>query len=258
MHACIFDCLLVCCCCRCCCPSAFGVILLMLLLSRLLLLMLLLTHSGIVVSTVAAAAAAHPQPLSFSFLVSHDVLSLSVLANTQVVEGVGDHGCEYMTGGNMVCLGPTGRNFAAGMSGGTAWIYDPEVRSRNAGRSIDHLNYYLILLSLYVCRCFVQYPSPSLPALLTPLCSPAFLPQFHATNRNVAQGEFPARCNMGMVALEKVDTPEDMEELRGFIQAHLDHTKSTMAKKLLDDFGTSVTKFLKVRTPPPPGCGLCF
>lgn len=58
-------------------------------------------------------------------------LSLSVLATTtQVVEGVGDHGCEYMTGGNMVCLGPTGRNFAAGMSGGTAWIYDPEVRSR--------------------------------------------------------------------------------------------------------------------------------
>lgn len=45
----------------------------------------------------------------------------------QVVEGVGDHGCEYMTGGNMVCLGPTGRNFAAGMSGGVAWIYDPEV-----------------------------------------------------------------------------------------------------------------------------------
>lgn len=44
-----------------------------------------------------------------------------------VVEGVGDHGCEYMTGGNMVCLGPTGRNFAAGMSGGVAWIYDPEV-----------------------------------------------------------------------------------------------------------------------------------
>lgn len=46
----------------------------------------------------------------------------------QVVEGLGDHGCEYMTGGNMVCLGPTGRNFAAGMSGGVAWIYDPEVR----------------------------------------------------------------------------------------------------------------------------------
>ena len=41
-----------------------------------------------------------------------------------VVEGVGDHGCEYMTGGVVVVLGPTGRNFAAGMSGGTAYVYD--------------------------------------------------------------------------------------------------------------------------------------
>jgi glutamate synthase domain-containing protein 3 len=43
-----------------------------------------------------------------------------------VVEGVGDHGCEYMTGGVMVCLGSTGRNFAAGMSGGLAYVYDPD------------------------------------------------------------------------------------------------------------------------------------
>jgi glutamate synthase domain-containing protein 2/glutamate synthase domain-containing protein 1/glutamate synthase domain-containing protein 3 len=41
-----------------------------------------------------------------------------------VVEGVGDHGCEYMTGGRVVVLGPTGRNFAAGMSGGIAYVYD--------------------------------------------------------------------------------------------------------------------------------------
>jgi len=41
-----------------------------------------------------------------------------------VVEGVGDHGCEYMTGGHVVVLGETGRNFAAGMSGGIAYIYD--------------------------------------------------------------------------------------------------------------------------------------
>ncbi|WDQ19336.1 glutamate synthase large subunit [Rhodopirellula sp. P2] len=41
-----------------------------------------------------------------------------------VVEGVGDHGCEYMTGGRVVCLGETGRNFAAGMSGGIAYIWD--------------------------------------------------------------------------------------------------------------------------------------
>src|SRR5579871_192741 len=43
-----------------------------------------------------------------------------------VVEGVGDHGCEYMTGGAVVVLGPTGHNFGAGMSGGIAYVYDPE------------------------------------------------------------------------------------------------------------------------------------
>jgi glutamate synthase (ferredoxin) len=45
---------------------------------------------------------------------------------TTVVEGVGDHCCEYMTGGKVVVLGRTGRNFAAGMSGGIAYVYDPE------------------------------------------------------------------------------------------------------------------------------------
>jgi glutamate synthase domain-containing protein 3 len=44
---------------------------------------------------------------------------------TAVVEGVGDHGCEYMTGGQAVVLGPTGRNFGAGMTNGRAWVYDP-------------------------------------------------------------------------------------------------------------------------------------
>ena len=45
---------------------------------------------------------------------------------TAVVEGCGDHGCEYMTGGTVVLLGDTGRNFAAGMSGGVAYVYDPK------------------------------------------------------------------------------------------------------------------------------------
>jgi glutamate synthase (NADPH) large chain len=45
---------------------------------------------------------------------------------TAVVEGTGDHGCEYMTGGTIVVLGETGRNFAAGMSGGIAYVYDPK------------------------------------------------------------------------------------------------------------------------------------
>jgi glutamate synthase (NADPH/NADH) large chain len=44
---------------------------------------------------------------------------------TAVVEGVGDHGCEYMTGGRVVVIGPTGRNFGAGMSGGIAYVFDP-------------------------------------------------------------------------------------------------------------------------------------
>ena len=46
-----------------------------------------------------------------------------------VVEGVGDHGCEYMTGGRVVVLGPTGRNFAAGMSGGIAYVLDFDARA---------------------------------------------------------------------------------------------------------------------------------
>ena len=57
-----------------------------------------------------------------------------------VVEGVGDHGCEYMTGGKVVILGPTGRNFAAGMSGGVAYVYDPY------GKFPAHLNTEMVEL----------------------------------------------------------------------------------------------------------------
>ncbi|MFA5710356.1 glutamate synthase large subunit [Mycolicibacterium sp.] len=57
-----------------------------------------------------------------------------------VVEGVGDHGCEYMTGGRVVILGETGRNFAAGMSGGVAFVYDPH------GRLPDNLNSEMVEL----------------------------------------------------------------------------------------------------------------
>ncbi|MDV7401683.1 hypothetical protein RZS08_60245, partial [Arthrospira platensis SPKY1] len=45
---------------------------------------------------------------------------------TAVVEGTGDHGCEYMTGGTVAVLGLTGRNFAAGMSGGVAYVFDED------------------------------------------------------------------------------------------------------------------------------------
>ncbi len=50
-----------------------------------------------------------------------------------VVEGVGDHGCEYMTGGRAVVLGATGRNFAAGMSGGIAYVVDLDRDNVNTG-----------------------------------------------------------------------------------------------------------------------------
>src|SRR5439155_23987181 len=43
-----------------------------------------------------------------------------------VIEGVGDHGCEYMTGGRVIVIGKTGRNFAAGMSGGIAYVLDED------------------------------------------------------------------------------------------------------------------------------------
>lgn len=55
-------------------------------------------------------------------------LALTLLSHSgarAVVEGVGDHACEYMTGGVAVILGPTGKNFGAGMSGGIAYVYDP-------------------------------------------------------------------------------------------------------------------------------------
>lgn len=102
-----------------------------------------------------------------------------------VVEGVGDHGCEYMTGGRMVCLGDTGRNFAAGMSGGVAYIYDPE-------------------------------------------------------------GKFPARCNMGLVGLETIDTPEESQEVFEYIREHVEVTGSSLGQAMLDNWDNQVGKFVKV------------
>ena len=57
---------------------------------------------------------------------------------TAVVEGVGDHGCEYMTGGRAVVLGPTGRNFGAGMSGGVAFVYDAD------DKFVQRLNFEMV------------------------------------------------------------------------------------------------------------------
>jgi glutamate synthase (NADPH/NADH) large chain/glutamate synthase (ferredoxin) len=91
-----------------------------------------------------------------------------------VVEGVGDHGCEYMTGGRVVVLGPTGRNFAAGMSGGIAYVLDE-------------------------------------------------------------RGEFPARCNMGMVGFDEI-SQSDAIELRAMIEEHERHTDSPVARDVLARF----------------------
>jgi glutamate synthase (NADPH/NADH) large chain len=102
-----------------------------------------------------------------------------------VVEGVGDHGCEYMTGGRVVILGATGRNFAAGMSGGIAYIWDPD-------------------------------------------------------------SKFAPQCNMEMVELEVMEADDDIAELKYLLTNHLKYTGSTVAKKLLDNWQTSISQFVKV------------
>jgi glutamate synthase domain-containing protein 3 len=103
-----------------------------------------------------------------------------------VVEGVGDHGCEYMTGGRAVILGRTGRNFAAGMSGGTAYVWDVD-------------------------------------------------------------GDFHLKCNLGTVALERVETDQDLSELLMMIELHHKYTDSPVARRLIDDWPRTVRKkFVKV------------
>jgi len=63
---------------------------------------------------------------------------------TAVVEGIGDHGCEYMTGGRVVVLGPTGVNFGAGMSGGIAYVYD-ETRLFDTRCNLDMVDLELVV-----------------------------------------------------------------------------------------------------------------
>ncbi len=101
-----------------------------------------------------------------------------------VVEGIGDHGCEYMTGGRAVILGSTGRNFAAGMSGGVAYVFDGD-------------------------------------------------------------GSFPSKVNREMVELEVLSV-EDQNELKGFVEAHLEYTGSAVAQRLLDGWHREVERFVKV------------
>ena len=130
-----------------------------------------------------------------------------------VVEGCGDHGCEYMTGGLVVVLGTTGRNFGAGMSGGVAYVLDEE------GTFRSRVNMAMVDLE----------PVPEEEDLLE---------QLHHHGGDL---EFKGR----------VDTDADMtrhddERLYQLIQSHFQHTGSTKAEEILDNWELYRPKFVKV------------
>ena len=81
-------------------------------------------HRNIIVGNTVMYGATSGQ--GFFSGVAGERFAVRLSGATAVVEGVGDHGCEYMTGGTVAVLGPTGRNFAAGMSGGVAYVYDED------------------------------------------------------------------------------------------------------------------------------------
>jgi len=124
-----------------------------------------------------------------------------------VVEGVGDHGCEYMTGGTVVVLGETGRNFAAGMSGGVAYVYDP------SGQFERKCNLAMVALE------------PILSAVEQELRMPRA--QWHRASRDAA----PA---------------PDETILRQLLEAHFRYTGSFRAKEILHDWSTTRAHFIKV------------
>ncbi|NMM28368.1 MAG: glutamate synthase subunit alpha [Glaciimonas sp.] len=124
-----------------------------------------------------------------------------------VVEGTGDHGCEYMTGGTVVVLGATGRNFAAGMSGGIAYVFDPD---RD-----------------FACKC--NQAMVTLEKIL-PAAEQAVMVDrsfWHALERD---GEKLA----------------DEAILKGLIERHFKYTGSTRARNMLDNWADTRSKFVKV------------
>jgi glutamate synthase (NADPH/NADH) large chain len=131
-----------------------------------------------------------------------------------VVEGLGDHGCEYMTGGVVVVLGDTGRNFAAGMSGGVAYVYDPAERFRSL------CNTAMVEL---------EQVAPAGPA------SPGDEP-FRPAQRSLSVE------NNGMGDVLRFDA----ERLRILIERHHLHTGSARAAEILEDWDQAVTAFVKV------------
>ena len=129
-----------------------------------------------------------------------------------VVEGTGDHGCEYMTGGVVVVLGRTGRNFAAGMSGGVAYVYD------EAGE-------------------FTQLCNPAQVDLL-PI--PGDRDEEDGAGRPQQRPRSVEDFGMGDMLRH------DAERLRILLERHHLHTGSKRARTLLDDWSNALGKFVKV------------
>ncbi len=130
-----------------------------------------------------------------------------------VVEGTGDHGCEYMTGGVVVVIGQTGRNFAAGMSGGVAYVLDEDETFR------DRCNLAMVDLE----------PVPEEEALMQKLHHHGGDLEWH-----------------GRVDISGDMTRHDDERLHQLIANHLHYTGSTRAKFILDNWVEMRPKFVKV------------
>lgn len=130
-----------------------------------------------------------------------------------IVEGVGDHGCEYMTGGVVVVLGQTGRNFAAGMSGGVAYVLD------EVGDFAKRCNMAMVELE----------PVPEEDDMLEKL---------HHHGGDLA--------HKGRVDVSGDMTRHDEERLYQLISNHLHYTGSTRAKQILDNWVDYRPKFRKV------------
>ena len=130
-----------------------------------------------------------------------------------VVEGVGDHGCEYMTGGVVVVIGQTGRNFAAGMSGGVAYVLD------EAGDFAERCNMAMVELE----------PVPEEDDMLEKL---------HHHGGDLA--------HKGRVDVSGDMTRHDEERLVQLISNHAHYTGSTRAREILDNWTDYRPKFRKV------------
>ncbi len=130
-----------------------------------------------------------------------------------VVEGVGDHGCEYMTGGVVVVLGGTGRNFAAGMSGGIAYVIN------ESGHFENRCNLAMVELE----------PVPEEDDLLEKL--------HHHGGDLAHKGRVNITSNMNL---------HDEERLYQLISNHMHYTGSTRAKTILDEWEEYRPKFVKV------------